>query len=263
MISEYLVERCQGANCTNFAQIGTSTGTTYDDTGLTAGTTYNYRVRAMDSAGSLGPYSNVASGTTATGNFTFQPPPLRSAVAQGNQGTSTITTTVSGGFNNSISLSASGVPTGTTVTFNPSTIAAPGAGTSTMTIAVGSTTPVGTYPITVTGNGGGIQQTTTVTLTVTSTSTSISYVQGNYATPQTPQTTVNVAFIAAQVAGDLNVVVVGWNDSTASVRLSNRLKRQRLCPCCRSHDHQLARCRSPSTMPRTSRPLLLEPIPLP
>ena len=103
------------------------------------------------------------------------------------------------------------------MTFNPSTIAAPGAGTSTMTIAVGSTTPLGTYPITVTGNGGGIQQTTTVTLTVTSTATSISYVQGNYATPQTPQTTVNVAFIAAQVAGDLNVVVVGWNDSTASV----------------------------------------------
>ncbi len=54
-------------------------------------------------------------------------------------------------------------------------------------------------------------------LTVTTTSTSISYVQGNYATPQAPQTTVNVTFTAAQVSGDLNVVVVGWNDSTASV----------------------------------------------
>ena len=45
----------------------------------------------------------------------------------------------------------------------------------------------------------------------------IDYVQGNYATPQTSQTTVNVTFTAAQVAGDLNVVVVGWNDSTATV----------------------------------------------
>ena len=36
-----------------------------------------------------------------------------------------------------------------------------------MTITVGASTPVGTYPITVTGNGGGIQQNTTVTLTVT------------------------------------------------------------------------------------------------
>jgi hypothetical protein len=45
----------------------------------------------------------------------------------------------------------------------------------------------------------------------------ISYVQGNYATPQTPQTTVNVTFSAAQAADDLNVVVVGWSDSTATV----------------------------------------------
>ena len=46
---------------------------------------------------------------------------------------------------------------------------------------------------------------------------SISYIQGDYATPQTPQTTVNVTYTAAQAAGDLNVVVVGWNDSTATV----------------------------------------------
>src|SRR5713101_993285 len=46
---------------------------------------------------------------------------------------------------------------------------------------------------------------------------SIAFVQRNSADPQTPQTTVNVAFTAAQTAGDLNVVVVGWNDSTAKV----------------------------------------------
>ena len=49
------------------------------------------------------------------------------------------------------------------------------------------------------------------------TTTAISYVQGNFINPQTPQTTVSVTFTAAQVAGDLNVVVVGWNDSTATV----------------------------------------------
>src|SRR6266568_1902123 len=45
----------------------------------------------------------------------------------------------------------------------------------------------------------------------------LNYVQGNSAVPQTPQTTVNVTFTAAQAAGDLNVVVVGWNDTTATV----------------------------------------------
>ena len=100
-------------------------------------------------------------------NFTISASPASLSIAQGNQGTSTITTTISGGFNSAISLSASGMPSGTTVSFNPNPIAAPGSGTSTMTVTVGASTPVGTYPIMVTGNGGGIQQNATVTLTVT------------------------------------------------------------------------------------------------
>jgi hypothetical protein len=36
-----------------------------------------------------------------------------------------------------------------------------------------------------------------------------SYVQGNYAVPQSPMTIVNVPYVAAQNAGDLNVVIVG------------------------------------------------------
>src|SRR5262249_37546572 len=45
----------------------------------------------------------------------------------------------------------------------------------------------------------------------------ITYVQGAYSAPQSPQTTLNVTYTPAQAAGDLNVVVVGWNDSTATV----------------------------------------------
>lgn len=46
----------------------------------------------------------------------------------------------------------------------------------------------------------------------------ITYVQANYATPQSAQTTVSVRFTAAQLGGDLNVIVVGWNDSVATVQ---------------------------------------------
>ena len=63
-VSGYRVERCQGANCTTFAQIATPTATSYSDTGLTAGTSYSYRVRAVDAAGNAGGYSPVASATT-------------------------------------------------------------------------------------------------------------------------------------------------------------------------------------------------------
>src|SRR4029077_12583210 len=45
----------------------------------------------------------------------------------------------------------------------------------------------------------------------------IAFVQVNSATPQTPQTTVTVPYTLAQRSGDLNVVVVGWSDSTAKV----------------------------------------------
>ena len=217
-VTGYFVERCQGAGCTLFFRIGVSTGTSYNDTGLPPQTTYTYRVRATDAVGNLSSYSNAASTTTLpTGapNFMLSVSPASLSVKPGTQGTATITTVLSGGFNSPISLSASGMPSGATASFSPSTIPAPGAGNSTMTVTVGSGTAVGTYPITVTGNGAAIQQSATVTLTVTT--ATISFVQGDYAAPQTPQTTVNVAFTAAQAAGDLNVVVVGWNDSTAIV----------------------------------------------
>ncbi len=50
-----------------------------------------------------------------------------------------------------------------------------------------------------------------------STSGPITFVQLNSATPQTPATSVPVGFPAAQTAGNLNVVVAGWSDTTASV----------------------------------------------
>ena len=114
-VTGYLVERCSGAGCTNFAQIGTPTSTSFSDTGLTANTSYSYRVRATDAAGNLSNYSNIATATT-------------------------------------------------------------------------------------TGTTGG----------------TIKFIQGNYAVPSSA-TTVTVTFKAAQTAGNLNVVVVGWNDASTTV----------------------------------------------
>ena len=45
----------------------------------------------------------------------------------------------------------------------------------------------------------------------------VAFMQANYAVPRTPQTTVTVTYTSAQTAGNLNVVVAGWNDSTAKV----------------------------------------------
>ena len=135
-----------------------------------AGTRLTVVVGTSKSTGDSTPIAFLGVSQVAPPNFTLSASPASLSIRQGNQGTSTITTTISGGFNSSIALSASGVPSGTTVSFNPNPIPAPGSGSSAMTITVGSSTPLGTYPITVTGNGGGLQQNTTVTLTVTGSS---------------------------------------------------------------------------------------------
>jgi fibronectin type 3 domain-containing protein len=73
-VTNYLIERCQGASCSSFVQIATVTGTSYSNTGLTASTSYSYRVRATDAAGNPGGYSNTGSATTlASGGDTQAP----------------------------------------------------------------------------------------------------------------------------------------------------------------------------------------------
>ena len=193
---------------------GNSTMTITVGAGTLIGT---YPITVTGNGGGIQRTATVTLTVTAAPSFTISASPASLNVAQGNLGTSTITIMGINGFNSAITLSASGVPSGTTVSFNPNPVPAPGSGNSAMTITVGANTPAGTYPITVTGTGGGIQQNTMVTLTVTAAAT-ISYVQGNYANPDQSVTTVAVTFSAAQAAGDLNVVVVGWGDSTAAVK---------------------------------------------
>ena len=110
---------------------------------------------------------NALAPTSTSPAFSITASPASVSVVQGSNGTSTITTTVSGGFDSAIALTASGQPTGVTLTLSSSTIAAPGSGSSTLTMAVASTTVAGTYTITVSGTGGGITHAATVALTVT------------------------------------------------------------------------------------------------
>ncbi len=61
----FKIERCTGAGCSDFAQIATvgANVTSYSNTGLTASTSYSYRVRAYNAAGDS-PYSNTATAVT-------------------------------------------------------------------------------------------------------------------------------------------------------------------------------------------------------
>jgi hypothetical protein len=80
--SGYKIERCQGATCSSYTQIGTVGAgvTTYSNANLTAGTAYGYRVRAYNSGGNSG-YSNTVSATTTAINPLPSAPTNLSAIA--------------------------------------------------------------------------------------------------------------------------------------------------------------------------------------
>ncbi|HTA50608.1 MAG TPA: protease pro-enzyme activation domain-containing protein [Verrucomicrobiae bacterium] len=107
---------------------------------------------------------NLLAGS-ATPSFTLSATPSSLSVTQGNSGTSTITVTDAGGFTGSVTLAASGLPSGVTAAFgtNPTT------GTSVLTLTASSTATTGTSTVTITGTSGSLTATTTVALTVSAT----------------------------------------------------------------------------------------------
>ncbi len=62
-VASYLVER-EEPGAANFVQIGTTNTVAYSDFGLSANSSYSYRVRAMDTSGNLSGYSGVAVAAT-------------------------------------------------------------------------------------------------------------------------------------------------------------------------------------------------------
>jgi len=98
-----------------------------------------------------------------TSGFTLAPSASTLSVAQGASGTDTITVTPSGGFTGSVTLAASGLPTGVTASFGTN----PTSGTSVLTLSASSTAATGTKAITITGTSGSVSASTTISLTVT------------------------------------------------------------------------------------------------
>lgn len=147
---------------------------------------------------------NTLAGTSSGPGFSLSASPASVSVTQGSSGNSTITSTVTGGFSSSITLSASGQPSGVTVTFNPGSIT--GAGTSTMTMTVASSTATGTYPITVTGTSGSIVATTTVVLTVTGTNPNFT-LSASPTTVSIPRSSSGTSTITTSISGGFNSAV--------------------------------------------------------
>ena len=81
-------------------------------------------------------------------------------------------------------------------------------------------------------------------------SVAIAFAQVASATPQTPSATVSASYPAAQTAGDLNVVVVGWNDTSGDRAVGEGQCGEQLQSGDRADESERG-CSSRSTMRRT------------
>ncbi|MGA3047229.1 MAG: choice-of-anchor D domain-containing protein [Terracidiphilus sp.] len=153
-----------GTNPTN----GTSVLTLTASSSATAGSS---TVTITGTSGSLSASTTIALTVTGSGtpSFSLSDSPSSLSIVQGASGASTITITSSDNFNSAVSLSVSGLPSGVTATFSPSsaTPSADGSTTSTLTLTASGSAATGTATVTIKGTSGSLSSTTTIALTVT------------------------------------------------------------------------------------------------
>jgi len=171
---------------------GSSTLTVTTTAATTPGT---YTLTITGTSGSLTHTATVSLTVNPAPDFSLSASPGSITIVQGNNGTSTISVNPLNGFSGSVSLSASGLPSGVTAAFNPSGTTT----TSTLTLTASSSAAVGTATVTITGTSGSLTHTTTVSLTVnpapdfslSASPGSVTIVQGNNGTSIISVTAIN------------------------------------------------------------------------
>src|SRR5437016_2337838 len=103
-----------------------------------------------------------------TADFSLSASPGPLTIAQGSNGSSTITVAPQNAFAGNVTLAVSGLPNGVTASFstNPTT---PTSTMSTLTLTASSTAATGMSTVTITGTSGTLSHTTTLALTVNTT----------------------------------------------------------------------------------------------
>jgi len=104
--------------------------------------------------------------TVVVPSFAFTLGASKASVGAGGSIPITVSTAALTGFKSAVALSVSGLPRGVTASFAPTGIAAPGNGSSKLTLKAASSTVASTYNLTAKGTGGGVTKTQPFSLTV-------------------------------------------------------------------------------------------------
>jgi hypothetical protein len=189
-----------GAALSDGGDIAGSESSTLSLSDVTSANVGSYVAIATNSIGSTS--SNAASLTVAS---TSTPTPV---ITSGKSATATVGTAFQYSItatNSPTSYAASGLPPGLSLNLKTGVIS-------------GTPTTGGTFLATIMAANSEGTASATLSITVQSAASGpISYVQGAYTTPQTQVATVTQSYPAPQVAGDMNVVVIGWSSPTVQI----------------------------------------------
>ena len=182
----------------------------------------NYSLTITGTSGSLTHTAAVTLGVTGAPSFTVGVTPSSESVTAGGGANYSVSVAAVNGFSGSVNLSVSGLPAGASSSFSANPVAA--GSSSALSITTTTATAAGNYSLTIIGTSGTLTATTRAALVVTSAappppppSGAITFVQVNYSAPQNMVNPVSATFMAQQTSGDLNVVVIGWGGTVATI----------------------------------------------
>src|SRR5262249_24742371 len=134
-------------------------------------------------------------------DYTLAVTPSSQSVVVGNATTYTTTIGALNGFSGTVTLSASGLPSGASASFSPATVT--GSGTSTLTVTTTASTPIGSSTLTITGTSGSLIHTASTSLVVTN----AGVIGIKFVGQATPMGSAEVAGVVAQA---------NWNNASGT-----------------------------------------------
>jgi hypothetical protein len=148
---------------------GSSSALTVTTSSSTPTGTYPVTITAAGTSATHTTTLTLTVRSSTSSDFSISVSPGSASVTAGSSAGGTVSTAVTSGSAETVSLSATGLPAGATATFSPSSVTS--GSSASLTIATSSSTPGGTYSIAISGTAASGSHSTSFSLTVTPAST--------------------------------------------------------------------------------------------